>query len=111
MGNLTREQILARKTGQGPCTLPDGSTVQIRGLTQKEVLEGQQIEDLNERTCFYVSKGLTDPALSYEDVLAWSESADAGDLTKISEDLQVLSRLTEGAGKSGVSGPRGRRRS
>lgn len=106
MTNLTREQILARKVGRGTVTLPDGSTVAVRGLTHAEVIESQEHADLNSRTCYLVSKGLTDPAMSFDDVVAWSQAAGAGDLTVISLELEQLSRLAAGAGKSGV--PRSR---
>lgn len=99
---LTRDQILARKTGRGTATLPDGSTVAIRALTHAEVLEGQGYRDLNERTCFMVATALVDPAMSMDDVRAWSLAAGAGDLVAVSEQVQIISGLSEGAGKSGV---------
>jgi hypothetical protein len=104
---LTREQILARKTGKGIATLPDGSTVAIRALTHAEVIEGQGFGDLNARTCWMVAHALTDPKMSVEDVQAWAAEAGAGDLVAVSEQVQVLSGLVEGAGKSGVPAPRG----
>lgn len=109
MANLTREQILARKLGNDVVTLPDGSTVAIRAVSHKLVLASQQMADPNERTAFLISAAMTDPALSYEDVLAWSENGDAGDIVTLTERVQELSRLTEGAGKSSV--PRTRKRS
>lgn len=109
MANLTREQILARKLGNDVVTLPDGSTVAIRAVSHKLVLESQKIDDPNERTAFLIAHSMTDPVLSYEDVLSWSESGDAGDIVTLTERVQELSRLTEGAGKSRV--PRARKRS
>lgn len=108
MANLTREQILARKMGGDVVTLPDGATVTVRGLSHAEVIEGNKYEDLNERTCYMVSKALTDPKLSYEDALAWSQNGGAGDITTISEKVQECSGLAEGAGKSRVSRARKR---
>jgi hypothetical protein len=108
MAHLTREQILARKTGKGTATLPDGTTVAIRGLTHAEVIESQQIDDLNERTCWIVAKAMTDPVMSVDDVMAWAAEGDAGDVVTVSEEVSVLSRLSEGAGKRGV--PRSRKR-
>jgi hypothetical protein len=111
MSNLTREQILARKIGREVVTLPDGDTVEIRGLTHAEVIEGQAFDNLNERTCFYVARSLVDPEMSFDDVLAWAAAGSAGDITTISEAVQRVSRLTEGAGKSGVPRAGRRRRS
>lgn len=99
---LTREQILARKTGKGTATLPDGSTVAVRALTRDEVLESQELGSLGERDTYLVATGMTDPKLSIEDVAAWASSGDAGDLVAVSDAIAVLSGLKQGADKSGV---------
>lgn len=102
MANLTREQILARKTGKGKATLPDGSTVAIRALTRDEVLASQELATLREKDNYIVSAGMTDPKMSVEDVAAWASGADAGDLVAVSDAIAELSGLKQGAGKSGV---------
>lgn len=96
---LTREQILARKTGKGTATLPDGSKVAIRALTRDEVLESQDLGSLAERDNYIVSTGMTDPKLSIEDVAAWAAGGDAGDLVAVSDGIAVLSGLKPGADK------------
>lgn len=100
---LTRVQILARKTGRGTATLPDGSTVAIRGLTRDEVLEMQGLEELGDRDNFIIATGMTDPKLSLEDVAVWAAAGDAGDLVAVSNAIATLSGIREGAGKSGVA--------
>jgi hypothetical protein len=107
MANLTRAQILARKTGKGAATLPDGSTVAVRALTRDEVLESQELATLPERDNFIVATGMTDPKMTFEDVAAWAAGADAGDLVAVSDAIAELSGLKQGAGKSGVEAPRG----
>lgn len=105
---LSRADILARKIGKGVATLPDGSTVAIRGLTRDEVLHMQELTStVAERDTMIVAAGMTDPKLTLEDVAAWAASAPAGDLTAVSDAIAVLSGLKEGAGKSGVPAPRG----
>lgn len=104
MANLTREQILARKTGKGVATLPDGSTVGIRALTRDEVLESQRTAKTEvERDNMLVAAAMTDPKMSVEDVAAWGAAGAAGDVVAVSEAVQVLSGLKEGAGKSGAA--------
>ncbi len=103
MQHLTREQILARKTGRGVSTLADGSTVAVRALTRDEALEMQELEGTAARDNFVISKGMTDPVLSVADVEAWAAAGAAGDLATISKDIAVLSGFAEGAGKSGPS--------
>lgn len=105
MPNLTREQILSRKTGTGKAVLPDGSTVGIRSLTRDEVLESQELGSVGEQDTFLIATGMTDPQMSLEDVAAWAASADAGELVAVSDAIAELSRLRQGAGKSGVAGP------
>lgn len=100
---LTREQILARKTGRGKAVLPDGSEVAIRALTRNEVIAMQEdYETSADRDNYIVAMGMTEPKLSVEDVAAWAENADAGDLTAVSEAIARLSGLKQGADKSGV---------
>lgn len=102
MGNLTREQILARKTGKGTATLPDGSTVAVRALTRDEVLASQELETLADKDNYIIAAGMTDPKLTAEEVGQWAASADAGDLVAISDAIATISGLKQGAGKSGV---------
>lgn len=100
---LTREQILARKTGRGNATLPDGSTVGIRAMTRDEVIEMQAIEILADKDNFMIATGMTDPKMSLEDVAAWAASGDAGDLIAVSDAIAELSGIKQGAGKSNVA--------
>ena len=104
---LTRDDILARKTGRGVATLPDGSTVAIRALTRNEVLEMQELSDLADRDNFIISRGMIDPVMGVADVKAWADAGDAGDLVAVSDGIATLSGLKAGAGKSGVSGAGG----
>lgn len=108
MQHLTREQIKARKRGHGVCKLPDGSTVAIRALSRDEVLEMQALETVAERDNFVVSRGMTEPELSVEDVAEWAADGAAGDMVAITQAVALLSGLQEGAGKSGPA--RARRR-
>lgn len=100
---LTREQILARKTGKGAATLPDGSTVAIRALTRDEVLASQGLDSLADRDNYIVATGMTDPKLSIEDVAAWAAEGDAGDLVAVTDGIAELSGLKQGADKSNLA--------
>jgi hypothetical protein len=112
MGNLTREEILARKMGQDVVQLPDGSgTVTVRGLNRREALTASGIEDHYERDAYLVASGLVDPAMTVDDVKAWGESDDTNTIEVVSRAIGGLSGMVEGAGKSGVSRPRRRSRS
>lgn len=101
--HLTRADILARKIGKGVATLPDGTTVAIRGLTRDEVLRIQdEAETLPQRDTLIIAAGMTDPKLSFDDVATWAAGGNAGDLTAVSDAIAEISGLKQGAGKSGV---------
>ena len=103
MAHLTREQILARKTGKGIATLPDGSTVAIRGLTRDEVMEfNESGRPARERDNYVVSTGMTGPKLSEEDVAAWGASGNAGDLVVVSAEIAALSGLLDKSAKEAM---------
>lgn len=112
---LTRDEILARKTGVEKWPLPDGSgEVGIRGINHAqaaEVAEARNAGDATRATAVIVHYGLTDPAMSLEDVEAWIAADDAGTLELLAQAIGRLSRIIEGAGKSGVPKPGRRPRS
>lgn len=104
MANLTREQILARKTGKGTATMPDGNTVAIRSLTRDEALRVSDIADSAEKCNYIIATGMTDPKLTVEDVAAWGAEGDVADLQAVMDAIAEISGMQEGAGKSGVAG-------
>lgn len=99
---LTRDEILARKTGHGKAVLPDGSEVAVRALTRDQVARVNDITDTVERDNLIISMGMTDPKLSVEDVAAWGAEGNAGDLVAVSDRIAELSGLKKGADKSSV---------
>lgn len=103
---LTRDQLLARKTGTGTVTFADGSTVKIRALTRDQVLEIQGDPDepktadaLADKDNRLIAAGLLDPQLSVEDVAMWAKEAPAGDLMALSDAIAIISGMTPDAGK------------
>lgn len=110
MGNLSKDQILARKLGHDVVTLPDGSgTVEVRGLNRRESMTVSAVDDAGERDILLMSYGMVDPVMTPDEVRQWGDSDDTGTLEVVSRRIGELSRMVEGAGKSGVS--RSRRRS
>lgn len=96
---LTREQILARKTGRGTVTLSDGGKVAIRALTRDEALQVREVGKLRDGDNLLISLGMVDPQLTPEDVAAWGASDAAGDLVTVSNEISALSKMTPAAGK------------
>jgi hypothetical protein len=112
MGNLTREEILARKLGQRVVELPDGSgTVTVRALNRREALTVSEINDVYERDAYMLSVGIVDPVMTIDDVKTWGEADGTGPIEFVSRAIGELSGMVEGAGKSSVPRPRRRSRS
>lgn len=100
---LTRDEILARKTGKGKCVLPDGSEVEVRGLTRNEVYKSEKVandQGREARDNYLISLGLVNPSLTVEEVAAMGEDGNAGDSVCILETISQLSGLSQGADKS-----------
>jgi hypothetical protein len=110
---LTREQILARKVaGKTEEFKIDDDVVIIRGLTRDETLQMRnagESGDLAATDNIMIHFGLVEPAMTVEEVAQWAAQDDAGTLVDLSQAIARLSRMGEGAGKSGV--PRSRKRS
>jgi hypothetical protein len=103
---LTKEEILARKRGTGKAVLPDGSEVEVRALTRDEVLEAQEYRgearSNADRDNYIIFRGMTNPKLTMDEVVAWAKEGSAGDFVAITEAIAVLSGLKKGADKSSV---------
>lgn len=97
---LTREEILAKKTGRGKATLPSGGEVAVRALTRDEVLEMNEIDDQAARDNFVIATGMTEPQLTRVEVAAWGADGNAGDLVAVTDRIAELSGLKKGADKS-----------
>lgn len=100
MSMLTRDQILARKTGRGTVTLSDGGTVAIRALTRDEALAVRDLPSVADQDNFIIATGLVNPAMSVDDVAAWAANDAAGDLAAVSEGIAELSGMTAKSGKA-----------
>jgi hypothetical protein len=111
MGNLTRDQILARKLGRDIVELPDGGTVEVRGLNREEAIQVGEVEAGLERDALLISLGMVDPVMGVADVKTWGQGDTSGTLEVVSLRIGQLSHMVEGAGKSGVSRPGRRSRS
>lgn len=110
MGNLTRDQILARKLGHEVLDLPDGTgSITVRGLHRNEAMTVAALDDHYERDAYLIASGIVDPVMTVDDVKAWGEADGTDVLEFVSRRIGELSGMVEGAGKSRV--PRTRRRS
>jgi hypothetical protein len=86
----------------------DMGAVRVRGLSRGEVFMmrkhqadgGLKTEDAWERRM--LSLALVEPAMTEDEVGAWQRVSPAGEMEPVSQKIQELSGLSEGADKSGV---------
>jgi len=115
MGQLTRDEILARRTGSDVVTFSDGTTVKVRGLTRKEAAAMREFEeehpgDLIGLEALAISQGMTEPELSHTDAVEWLGQDAHGEIQRVVNAIQTLSGQAEGQSKEYLkSVPRGQR--
>jgi len=111
MGQLTREQLLARKIGHEVVDLGDGSTVKVRGLNRDQAHAMQQLDAGRARDLFMIATGMVAPEMSEEDVAVWFTGDETGAIERVSTAIVRLSGMADGQGKDATkSVPRGRGR-
>jgi hypothetical protein len=111
MGQLTREQLLARKIGHEVVDLGDGSTVKVRGLNRDQAHTMQQLDTSRDRDLFMIAEGMIEPKMNEEDVAAWFAGDETGAIERVSKAIVRLSGMADGQGKDATkSVPRRRGR-
>lgn len=103
-GQLTRDEILARRTGHGIITLEDGATVKVRGLTRGEAAEMRTYEEQHEDDvigleALAISKGMIDPKLTHDEARAWLTEEGHGYVQRVVSGIQDLSGQAPGQAK------------
>jgi hypothetical protein len=104
------EELTTQRAGEEDFALPSGKLVRVRGLSRGEVFMmqkskadgGIKTEQAWEQRM--VSLALLQPALSEEQVRDWQQGPAGGDLEALGEKIRELSKLGQGAEKSGVPG-------
>jgi len=104
------EELTSQRAGEEDFTLPSGKLVRVRGLSRGEVFMmqkskadgGIKTEAAWERRMVHLA--LLQPALTEEQVGEWQQGPAGGDLEELGEKIRDLSKLGQGAEKSGVQG-------
>jgi len=111
--SVTREQLLdGGRLPEDKVDLPGIGVVTIRGLNRKEALQVRDSgETPEEQEPWIIHFGMVEPALSYDDAVAWSQVAPAGELQDLTVRIAELSGMADGQAKDATkSVPRRRRR-
>lgn len=106
----TPEQLTKQRAGEEDLLLPSGMLVRVRGLSRGEVFMmqksradgGIKTEQAWEQRM--VSLALLQPRLTEEQVMDWQQGPAGGDMEDLTRKIQYLSKLDDGADKSGVPG-------
>jgi hypothetical protein len=103
-GQLTREEILARRTGHGIVTLEDGATVKVRGLSRGEAAAMRTYEEEHEGDvigleALAISKAMIEPKLTHDEATAWLTEEGHGYAQRVITAIQDLSGERPGQAK------------
>lgn len=104
------EELTKQRAGEEDFTMPSGAVVRVRGLSRGEVYlmqktkadGGIQDEAAWERRMVHLA--LLQPELTEEQVGEWQQGPAGGDLEELTDKIRELSKLGQGAEKSGVQG-------
>lgn len=117
MGEMTGEELVAllttphvdKEIGE-VVPLPDLKvSVRVRGLSRKEVLTMRLLKDkgvLNTEDkweAHMLSKGLLEPRMSEEQVLAWQAASPAGEMNPVADKVTELSGMNDRPDKQAMS--------
>ena len=100
------EELTTHTIGEEDLPLPSGKLVRVRGLSRGEVFamrKSQQDGGIKDEAAWerrMVSLALVQPKLTEKQVGSWQDGPAGGDLEKLTEKIQELSGLGEGADKS-----------
>lgn len=104
------EALIKVRADEEDFTLPTGALVRVRGLSRGEVYMMQKskadggIRDEQAWERRMVSLALLQPELTEEQVGEWQQGPAGGDLEELTDKIRELSKLGQGAEKSGVPG-------
>lgn len=104
------EALIKVPLGEEDMTLQSGALVRVRGLSRGEVYMLQKckadggIKTEAEWERRMVSLAMVQPKLTEEQVAEWQQGPAGGDLEDVTVKIKDLSKLGEGAEKSGLPG-------
>lgn len=106
----TPDQLISQRAGEEDLPLPSGALVRVRGLSRGEVYMMQKaksdggISDEQQWERRMVHLALVRPELTEAQVGTWQQGPAGGDLEVLTNKINELSRLGQGAEKSDVPG-------
>lgn len=101
-----KDKLFERGLPEEDVATPLG-TMRVRGLSQAEAHQVEQVKGSEARERRILSLGLVDPSLTEVEVGRWQKARPAGEVTKVALAVARLSGMLEGADKAAFQGPGG----
>jgi hypothetical protein len=104
------EELTSQRADEEDLRLPSGKLVRVRGLARYEVFGMQKskadggIKTEAEWEQRMVHLALVQPQMTEQQVHDWQQGPAGGDMEELTEKIRDLSKLGQGAEKSGVPG-------
>ncbi len=111
-----KDRLLTARLAEADVEIPDVGTVRVRALTRAEVMSVRKATDREDtidgvRALILERKmlaaAMVDPPMTEDEIRGWQQAAPAGEIQPVVEKVQTLSKMLEGAPKSGVRDVRG----
>ncbi len=104
---MDKSKLLADRvtTNVGEHRIPDVGLVKFRALSRFEINEASRLhgEDPLKWEQYVLSRAMTDPVLTKDDVATWQKNSGGGEINEVALRINALSGLGKGADKSVVS--------
>lgn len=100
-----KARLLSPRVETDEVEIPGIGTVKVRGLSRGEVFAVQKVaKGTGDMECKILARALIDPEMTEDEVRQWQDASPAGELERVSDRVNQLSGLSEGAEKSGLPG-------
>jgi hypothetical protein len=109
---MDKEALFKPRLAEAEVDLPGVGTVRVRGLSRDEVIGIRKAADNDPDTIDgkrvlvierkMIALAMVDPELTEAEVGRWQIAAPAGELDPVTDKIQELSGMKQGASKSGV---------
>jgi hypothetical protein len=105
--SVDKEALFKPRLPEAEVELPDVGTFRVRGLSRGEALAIQETKGHAYLERKMVARALLDPVLTEAEVGRWQEASPAGELEPLTDKIQELSGMAEGAQKRAYAQFRG----
>lgn len=96
---IDKAKLLKSRLAETTVDIPGIGTVRVRGLSRAEALAAQNLKGAAAIERRMLALALVDPVMTEAEVGEWQAAAPAGELEPVTDKIQELSGMTQGAAK------------